>query len=908
MDAEGRQQGAAMDRPDLPNTRLGAQPEITVSEAISFYKEGTSRTQIEKAVNQAIEHHTPYQVELQIVTSNGQERWVRSIGQPEIKHGRCTRVFGTIQDITERKIREAKTNRLHERHELLLEATGAGVWDWDIATNQVVIDERASKLFGFALGENSSLNTLGEYIFTFDMFQEWIHSEDRDKVVKEVRSHVEGKTDKIEIQFRVFAKNGSIVWIYSRGRAVERHADGTPKRIIGSMLDVTETTEATQNFQSLFMYSPLAKLLYNPETEKVVLVNHGAAELFEFSTEELKNMSIHDMIGELRAPSLEYFEEAYHQSNNKHRTMHIEHRTRNGKVLTLEANTSTITYDGTDMLLVSIQDVTEKIKTQAQIKQLSLVASKSTNGIVITDKNENIQWVNTGFEKLSGYSAQELIGNKPNMLQGLETSEQTREVLRNAVKNQTSTHVEIINYHKNGQPYWVEIYLDPVIDTSGELTHFIAIENDVTQRVKNAKELKRSKQLAEKALHELRDQKFALDQHSIVAVTDLQGTIEYVNDKFCEISKYTKAELIGANHRILKSNYHSTTFFREMYRCIGRGQVWQGEIKNKAKDGSVYWVDTTICPLLHPKTKRPTKFIAIRTDITQRKISEQKLANTLKHLEELVAERTKDLEHTQQQLQESHTDLLDSVKYAKRIQQAILPSQKEMLQNFSDMFALYLPRNIISGDFYWQHKQGQTVYLSLADCTGHGVPGAMMSMLGNELLDTTVKDKKLSDPKQILEALDEELTAILNRQDASYHVNDGMDMSVCTINYATQQLIFASAQSHGLFFQKKTNTFTPLKPTKRGIGGVFGEIIHPFKNIQQSFDIGDRLYLFSDGYYDQWGGPNGKKLLRKRFINILKETIHLPIKEQYNTLKSHFLEWKGEEMQADDVTVLGIEL
>lgn len=194
-----------------------------------------------------------------------------------------------------------------------------------------------------------------------------------------------------------------------------------------------------------------------------------------------------------------------------------------------------------------------------------------------------------------------------------------------------------------GTRRWLETHAVPLRHEADKTLVQLAITRDITERKQVEKNLRSS-------LQELANLKFALDESSIVAITDRQGTITYANDKFCEISQYSRAELVGQNHRIINSHYHPKAFFTQMWATISQGQVWQGEIKNRAKDGTIYWVDTTIVPLLDEQ-KKPYQYIAIRSNITARKWAESQLLTAKDELEIRVAQRTAELVKVNEQLQ-----------------------------------------------------------------------------------------------------------------------------------------------------------------------------------------------------------------------------------------------------------------
>jgi PAS domain S-box-containing protein len=244
--------------------------------------------------------------------------------------------------------------------------------------------------------------------------------------------------------------------------------------------------------------------------------------------------------------------------------------------------------------------------------------------VAITDVQGTITYVNDKFCAISQYSREELIGQNHRILNSGYHPKDFFQQMYHTIADGKVWHGEIRNRAKDGSIYWVDTTIVPFLTSEGKPRQYMAIRADITERKRGESALKESLATSDRALKELADQKFALDQHAIVAITDVQGTITYVNEKFCAISQYPKEELIGQNHRILNSGHHPKEFFQRMYQDIANGKVWHGEIKNRAKDGSIYWVDTTIVPFMRAEGK-PRQYVAIRADITERRRIEEAL-------------------------------------------------------------------------------------------------------------------------------------------------------------------------------------------------------------------------------------------------------------------------------------------
>lgn len=285
------------------------------------------------------------------------------------------------------------------------------------------------------------------------------------------------------------------------------------------------------------------------------------------------------------------------------------------------------------------------------------------------------------------------------------------------------------------------------------------------------------------------------------------------------------------------------------------------------------------------------------------KIRTKKIIEENRRLEEQVNIRTKELA-------EKNKDITSSIEYAKRLQDAILPSIKQLRHSFPDSFVLYLPKDIVSGDFYWfAEKDGRKIIVA-SDCTGHGVPGAFMSMLGINLLNSIIIEKGITRPDLILNELHLRVVeALHNSERENDRVNDGMDLSLVCIDEENRVIEYAGAYNPLLMLKKEENDLVQIKADKQPIGGnLYEGKERVFTLNSLDYRHGDEIYLFSDGFIDQFGGPKGKKFMIKRFKQLILDTLGMSKKIQKIELETRFNEWKGKEEQIDDVIVIGIKL
>ncbi len=325
-------------------------------------------------------------------------------------------------------------------------------------------------------------------------------------------------------------------------------------------------------------------------------------------------------------------------------------------------------------------------------------------------------------------------------------------------------------------------------------------------------------------------------------------------------------------------------------------------LKKKDTFGEYSLIDSSVRSA-SVRTLKKTHLLKLNQNIFLN-ILENNFKTTLNIFHSLI-KRVKDKDLLEENLVKQKKEITDSINYASLIQKAVF-SPKELIDKLlKSYFILYEPKDIVSGDFYWVNKKNNKIVVIAADCTGHGVPGAFMSMLGISFLNEIIN--KLENPKanEILNLLRKTVKKSLRQTGKYGEARDGIDMALCIIDFENLELEFAGANNPLILIRK--DELLEVKPDKMPIGIHFREK-ESFTNNKLEIKKDDRIYLFSDGYYDQFGGKRGRKFLKKNFKKLLKSIYKKKMEEQKIILKNSLNNWKKNYEQIDDILVFGIEI
>lgn len=372
---------------------------------------------------------------------------------------------------------------------------------------------------------------------------------------------------------------------------------------------------------------------------------------------------------------------------------------------------------------------------------------------------------------------------------------------------------------------------------------------------------------------------------TLVVVVNSDGSVAYVSNSAKKLLGYEPEQLLGEQWWLRPRLSEAEGMeVREKIRAVlaqDSSRVSQGfEHALKTSQGLIKWFKWSSSMI------SDDQMIGIGIDITDKKASEQRILEINRSL----SDRNK--------------EITDSINYAKKIQQAILPGAGFLKRNFMDGFVLYQPKDIVSGDYYFFHEDGDKKYVAAIDCTGHGVPGAMMSVIANSLLKEVFLNKKVGSVNEILYELDELLFEALNKNNTEEIRYDGMDICLVAIDTTTGVLEFAGAMRPLLIVSG--DEISEVKGSKFPLG--FFDFKKEFELNTLQLQPGDMVYLSSDGYCDQFGGDRNKKMNRRAFKELLVSAAGMSADEQEAFLEYAHKNWKQEEEQTDDILVIGVRV
>ena len=557
-----------------------------------------------------------------------------------------------------------------------------------------------------------------------------------------------------------------------------------------------------------------------------------------------------------------------------------------------------------------------------ELEKLSIVASETANAITIYDRDGTIEYRNNAFWKLYGDKLQETVFNIGDNIKALGEHHIVHGYFNKCVNDKKSVVYSTHNMPKLGDVVWIQTTLTPILSKEKQVTKVVSIDTDITDiklseekiRIQSVKLEEYNKELEKLSI-------VARETDNAVAIADATGEIEWVNEGFTRLFGYTLddlKQLFGTNLIKTSSNPEINNVIK---KCLEEKKSVVYSVLNTKKSGEQIWVQTTLTPILDD-SNIIKKLVAIDSDITAIEQEKQKVE----------IERQK-VEEVKKIIEEKNKNITDSINYALKIQEALIPKVKTVRQYFNDSFILFKPRDIVSGDFYWIAEVENQIIITVADCTGHGVPGAFMSMLGIAILKEIVVKEYITQPALILKRLRKEIINVLHQTGAEGEQIDGMDMALCAIELTplstSLKTCFPSPNEEGncckmqfagannplyiihtdnsdlTTFQKLSN-LDEIKGDKMPI--AIHRIMENFTNNEIQIYKGDTIYLFSDGYADQFGGDENKKITSKRFKMLLTEIQQLSMEKQKVALEKFLFSWKGNNEQIDDITVVGIKL
>ena len=603
-----------------------------------------------------------------------------------------------------------------------------------------------------------------------------------------------------------------------------------------------------------------------------IYVNNLVTEFTGYSVEEFLSLNFRDIIVEKHKKMVEdFYVDNWKNSSKIKRYIEFIVKCKDGREIWVGQRVNVVFEDPEKTRIKFFQaisrDITEKKKIEEELEKLSLVASKSTSYVIIADKNDKIEWVNETFTKMTGYTLEESRGKEPGkLLRSEKHAKDIHEKIINTLQKGESYHGEILNYTKEGKEIWFMLNITPIM-REGKIHQYIGIGSDITDQKISSDKIKES----EKRFRDLFEQ-----TSDIVQSISQEGKFDYVNPAWHSKLGYSKAELANLSFiDIIDPTMVDKCSLLFKGILNNPEKLYETEVDFISKNGEKV---NLVGNVIGTQKEEGVSTMAIFHDVTERK----KLQDEINH---------------------HHEELLHGIEYAKKLQETIMPEQSTLDSFFEDSFVYYNPKEIVSGDFYWFSRVPDTyeeAFFGVVDCTGHGVPGAILSMMGSHFLSNLVTISKMDSPDMVLNALNKNLKQVFSMRNRV--MQDGMDISLCMYNRETKKLKFSGAV-HNLYLVRDNEVVE-----YKGDYWTIGQKDSPYTLHEIDVLKGDKIYMVSDGFTDQFGGDEGKKFTKMKLKKILLENKDMAISKQKNIFINYHEEWKKDVEQTDDITLFGIEI
>lgn len=512
------------------------------------------------------------------------------------------------------------------------------------------------------------------------------------------------------------------------------------------------------------------------------------------------------------------------------------------------------------------EQIEEVNRTQ---NRMQLLLENASEVITIYEEDETIRYISPSVEPILGYTQKEMMGSSDADKVNPEHVSEFKSMFKSLLQNpDEQINIQYEYKTKDGNFIWIESTGTNFM--SNPAIHGLIVNSrDITERRRAEQEQR------------MRSKMQALSENSLDLITRLEDdSISYINPVIEEYTGKSPSKFL--NQKIKEADLAQNVLDKwlEIIEEVNQTNDKVASEMDFPSEMGDRIMQVNAIPEFDDNDKLESVLV-VSHDITERKMIELEIQNKNKKI-------------------------ADSINYAKRIQNAILPNNHVITKVLPDSFILYKPKDVVSGDFPWYVKIGDDIYMAAVDCTGHGVPGALLSLIGYFLLNDIVRSRKVTDPGIILDQLDEGVTTTLRQDQDDSKTKDGMDIALCKINTTTRKVEYAGA--HRSLYVVKNGEMEEIKGNKFAIGGGIYKNQTNFTNHKVELKKGDSFFFCSDGFPDQFGGPEIRKYGPKRLREKIMEIHHKPMTKAHEIFDNDWTDWMGEEKQTDDVLLIGIKL